>query len=158
MRDVLNKQSKTMTTDLSKQGEYLHREIDIIIQSLQHEIVGTEATHQSFLDRKEKERNSTIDEISQLIMNLKRLIDSSNVSLVSKYESRNEKFRILPANLKITFSNYQRSNIDQTKLLEQIGILPFLSIHEEIQDNKDNNVVGVPFLGETTARYSSYGC
>lgn len=104
MRDVLNKQTK-MTTDLSKQGEYLHREIDIIIQSMHSEIAGTEATHQSFLDRKEKELNSTIDEISQFIMNLKRLLDSSNVSLVSKYKSRNEKFRLLAAHIKITFSN-----------------------------------------------------
>ena len=94
-----------MTTDLSKQGEYLHREIDIIIQSMHSEIAGTEATHQSFLDRKEKELNSTIDEISQFIMNLKRLLDSSNVSLVSKYKSRNEKFRLLASHIKITFSN-----------------------------------------------------
>ena len=55
VRDVFKKQTKKMTTDLTKQGEYLHREIDIIIQSM-HLKLPTQRQHIS-LFYTEKKKN-----------------------------------------------------------------------------------------------------
>nr|XP_022300808.1 uncharacterized protein LOC111109011 [Crassostrea virginica] len=49
------------------------------------------------IDQQEDAINRTIPEITQVILDLKRLLDTSDVCLFSKYTSRTEAFRSLPA-------------------------------------------------------------
>ena len=56
-----------------------------------------DAKHIEALDRQEDAINRTIPEITQAILDLKRLLDTSDVCLVSEYTSRTEEFRNLPA-------------------------------------------------------------
>ena len=87
------KNSKKLTSDLKKQGEALHKEIDAIIQSKQTEIDVMDSKQKIALYKQENAINHTITEIKQVIQDLKSLLDTSDVCLVSKYQSRIGEFR-----------------------------------------------------------------
>nr|XP_022316870.1 uncharacterized protein LOC111120450 [Crassostrea virginica] len=82
---------------LDKQGEALHREIDIIIQGMKSEIENMEAQYIAAKDRQEDAINQTMSELTQIILNLQNLLDYNDFCLVSEYTSRTEAFRSLPA-------------------------------------------------------------
>nr|XP_022343770.1 uncharacterized protein LOC111136900 [Crassostrea virginica] len=127
------KNSKKLTTDLKKQGEALHKEIDAIIQSKQTEIDDMDSKHKTALDKQENAINHTITEIKQVIQVLKSLLDTSDVSLVSKYQSRIGEFRKLPPKLKISLPHFNALKINREQLLKQFGSLTASSIETEEQ-------------------------
>mgnify|MGYP003687669511 CR=1 FL=1 len=127
------KNSQKLTSDLKKQGEALHKEIDTIIQSKQTEIDVMDSKHKTALDKQENAINHTITEIKQVIQDLKSLLDTSDVSLVSKYQSRIGEFRKLPPNLKISLPHFNAHKINREQLLKQFGSLTALSIETEEQ-------------------------
>ncbi|XP_078312610.1 uncharacterized protein LOC111134326 [Crassostrea virginica] len=125
------KNSQKLTSDLKKQGEALHTEIDAIIQSKQTEIDVMESKHKTALDEQEDAINNTITEIKQVIQDLKSLLDTSDVSLVSKYQSRIREFRKLPPKLKIFLPYFNALKINREQLLKQFGSLTASSIETE---------------------------
>ena len=62
-----------------------YKEIDAIIQDLQNEIIKMELENQRILEKEERDINHRNSEISQTILDLKELISSRNLSLVSEY-------------------------------------------------------------------------
>ena len=84
----VTKHSQKLTTALDKQGEALHTEIDTIIQGMKSVIDDMDAQHIAAIDQQGDAINHTIPEISHVILDLKRLMDTSDVSLVSEYTSR----------------------------------------------------------------------
>ena len=96
-RENVRKHLQELTTVLDKQGESLHKEIDSIIHKMKLEIDSMDAQHIAAIDRQEEAINHTIPEMTQVILDLKRLLDTSDVFLVSEYTSRTEEFRSLPA-------------------------------------------------------------
>ena len=127
------KNSRKLTTDLKKQEEALHKEINAIIQSKQTEIDVMDSKHKTALDKQEDEINHTITEIKQVIQDLKSLLDTSDVSLVSRYQSRIGEFRQLPPKLKISLPQLKTRKINREDLLKQFGSLTALSIEAEEQ-------------------------
>nr|XP_022336302.1 uncharacterized protein LOC111132776 [Crassostrea virginica] len=127
------KNSQKLTSDLKKQGEALHKEIDAIIQSKQTEIDVMKSKHKTALDKQENALNHTITEIKQVIRDLKSLLDTSDVSLVSKYQSRIGEFRKLPPKLKISLPQLKTQKINREDLLKQFGSLTASSIETEEQ-------------------------
>ena len=103
--------SQKLKSDLKKQGEAFHKEIDAIIQSKQTEIDVMDSKHKTALDKQEDAINHTITEIKQVIQDLKILLDTSDVSLVSKYQSRIREFRKLPSKLKISLPQLKTQKI-----------------------------------------------
>ena len=55
-----------------------------------------DSKHQAVLNKQEYAINSTLTGMKQVIQDLKSSLDTYNVSLVFKYQSRIEEFRILP--------------------------------------------------------------
>ena len=88
-----NNHSQKLTAELNKQGEALHREINTIIQRKQSEIDDMNAQHLASIEKQEFEIIKTIIDIKQGILNLKCLLETSDVSHTSKYKSRNGEFR-----------------------------------------------------------------
>ena len=127
------KNSQKLTSDLKKQGEALHKEIDAIIQGKQTEIDVMDSKHKIALDEQEDAINHIITEIKQVIQGLKSLLDTNDVSLVSKYQSRIVEFRKLPPKLKISLPQLKTQNIIGEELLKQFGSLTALSIETEGQ-------------------------
>nr|XP_022304125.1 E3 ubiquitin-protein ligase TRIM36-like [Crassostrea virginica]XP_022304126.1 E3 ubiquitin-protein ligase TRIM36-like [Crassostrea virginica] len=128
-----HKHSQKLTSELNKQGEALHREIHTIIQRKQAEIDNINAQHLAAIEKQEAVINKALREIKQVIVHLKSLLETSDVSHVSKYKSRNGDFRELPLKLKISLPNFQPQRIDTEQLLKQFGSLSPSSIETKEQ-------------------------
>ncbi|XP_078331292.1 uncharacterized protein LOC144625095 [Crassostrea virginica] len=127
-RADVNKRSQKLTTALDKQGEALHTEIDTIIQGMKSEIDDIDAQHKAAIDQQEVAINHTIPEITQAILDLKRLLDTSDVCLVYEYTSRTEEFRSLPAQFQVTLPTFTPQEINREQIHQQIGSLSELAI------------------------------
>ena len=127
-RDDVNKRSQKLKTALEKQGETLHTEIDTIFQGMKSEIDKMDAQHIAALDRQEDAINRTIPKITQVILDMKRLLDTRDVCLVSGYTSRTEEFRSLPAQFQVTLSTFTPQEINREQIHQQIGSLSELAI------------------------------
>ncbi|XP_022317018.2 uncharacterized protein LOC111120519 [Crassostrea virginica] len=127
-RADVNKRSQKLTTALDKQREALHTEIDTIIQGMKSEIDDMDAQHIAAIDQQEDAINHTIPEITQAILDLKRLLDTSDVCLVSEYTSRTEEFRGFPAWFHVTLPTFTPQEINREQIHQQIGSLSELAI------------------------------
>uniref|UniRef100_A0A8B8DGL1 Tripartite motif-containing protein 3-like n=1 Tax=Crassostrea virginica TaxID=6565 RepID=A0A8B8DGL1_CRAVI len=127
-RSDVNKRSQKLTAALDKQGEALHTEINTIIQGMKSDIDDMDAQHIAALGRQEDVINHTIPEITQVILDLKRLLDTSDVFLVSEYTSRIEEFRNLPAQFQVTLPTFTPQEINKEQIHRQIGSMSKLAI------------------------------
>nr|XP_022308232.1 uncharacterized protein LOC111114241 [Crassostrea virginica] len=107
-------------SELNKQGEALHKEINTIKPLVA-------------IEKQEAVINKALNEIKQVIVHLKGLLETSDIGHVSKYKSRNRDFRKLPPKLRISLPNFQPQRIDTQQLLKQFGPLSSLSIETEEQ-------------------------
>ena len=127
------KNSQKLTAELKKHGKALHKEIDMIIENKQTVIDVLSREHNAALDKQEIEINHTITEMKRVIQDLKSLLDTFNISLVSKYQSRIEDFRKLPSKLNLSLPNFQPVKINREQLVKQFGSFTPLYIETEEQ-------------------------
>nr|XP_022301632.1 uncharacterized protein LOC111109702 [Crassostrea virginica] len=122
-RGHVKKRSQKLKTALDKQRKALHTEIHTIVQVMKSEIDDMDAQHIAAIDQQEDKINHNIAEITQDILDLKRLLGTNDVCLVSKYNSRTEELRILPAQFQVTLPNFTPQEINREQIHQQIGFL-----------------------------------
>nr|XP_022299120.1 uncharacterized protein LOC111107948 [Crassostrea virginica] len=95
---------------------------------MKSEIDDMDAQHIAAIDQQEVAINKTSTEIKKVILDLKRLLDTSDVCLVSEYTSRTEEFRSLPAQFQVTLPTFTPQKINREQIHQQIGSLSKLVI------------------------------
>ncbi|XP_078320240.1 uncharacterized protein LOC144621293 [Crassostrea virginica] len=141
------KHSKKLITAVKMHGKALHTEIDIIVKRMETEINDIEAQHQTALDKQENAINHTIRQITQTIQDLKNLLETRDVSLVSGYKSRIRKFRKLPPNLNVIPTNFNPVKINNEQLLKQFGTLsPIPEVRKHSMQRNESSSQARPFL------------
>ncbi|XP_078330841.1 uncharacterized protein LOC144624759 [Crassostrea virginica] len=115
--------SQALKANLNEQGRRLHREIDKCIKEMQTEIDDMDAQNFTAIEKHTSVINSTIDKISKSIQDLKKLLDSNDISLISKYKSRNEDYRKLPPELRVSSFKFEPRKIKNEKIRELFGCM-----------------------------------
>ncbi|XP_056001679.1 tripartite motif-containing protein 66-like [Ostrea edulis] len=123
-----------LTTATDQQGEIWHREITTIVNQRKAYIVEMETKHMAALDKSTDEITHVFTELKQIILNLKALLESNDISLISTYESRNNEFRKLPHKVRVTLPSFSPQIINTDQLREMFGCLSSLSINKEEHD------------------------
>lgn len=124
----LGENYQQLTTSLSKRGREWRSMIDNIIKGLQSDINEIESKHLTVLNKHEDEITYRISEITQIIVDLKKLLDSNDIHHVNTYKSRNADFKILPPKLVVSIPRFSFQKIDREKLFKQFGSLTAFSI------------------------------
>lgn len=122
-RANLKRNTAKCISSIIEHGEVWHREIDNIIRNLKSDIEKTESEHMVFLKKQEEKIYHFISKMKQTIAELKKLKDFQEVNLLSKYKSRNEKFKITPTTLSFTLPSFSSQRIDSEQLSHQFGSL-----------------------------------
>lgn len=128
---LLVENSKDFTTTLNKQREIWYNEIDIIIKNLKSEFDEIESKDTMALNSQEDEITRLIDEVTQSIACVKKLLASNDISLVFEYKSRNAEFRKLPPKLVYSLPKFMPQRINSERINELFGHLEAASTNSE---------------------------
>lgn len=108
-----------LTKDLDEQGKVWKGEIDHIIQILTTYRDEFDSKHMAFLRRQEDKISRKVSKVTEFILDLKELQNSSNVYRVSTYKSRNNEFKRLPTLHKISLLRSSAHEITKEQLHQQ---------------------------------------
>jgi hypothetical protein len=135
-----------LTTVLDQQGEVWHQQITTIVNQRKSDIAEMKTKHTAALDKNAYEITQSVTELKKIIVNLKSILDSNDISQISAYNSRNDEFRRLPLKVRITLPSFSPQKIDTDRLREMFGSLSSLSINTELDDTMTSAEVVSPSL------------
>ncbi|XP_052683787.1 uncharacterized protein LOC128164095 [Crassostrea angulata] len=134
--------SQKLTINLNKQRETWQKEIDTIISNLKSNAKEMETKQLGLLKNQEDNISRTICEITQNIVDLKKLLDSKDMCLlVHEYKSRNAEFRKFPPQCKVSLPIFSPHPIDTEQVQKQFGTL---SSKEHVYDNEGTDSGAIP--------------
>ncbi|XP_048742773.2 E3 ubiquitin-protein ligase TRIM71-like [Ostrea edulis] len=122
---------RKLTTATDQQGEILHQEITAIVNQRKSEIEEMKTKHMAALEKHTGEITHSITELKQIILNLKTILKSNDISLISTYKSRNNELRRLPPQVRVMLPSFSPQKIKTDQLHEMFGSLSPLSISTE---------------------------
>ncbi|XP_056002876.1 uncharacterized protein LOC125662256 [Ostrea edulis] len=117
-----------MTTAADQQGDVWHREVNAIVSQRKSDIEETKTKHMALLEKHSNEITHRMTEIKQVILEMKNILGTNDISLTSTYKSRNDEFNKLPSKIKVTLPSLSTPTINTEKLNEMFGSLSSLSV------------------------------
>ncbi|XP_062572755.1 uncharacterized protein LOC134234718 [Saccostrea cucullata] len=144
----LEKHYDKLTTAVTKQGEDWHREINIIVNKQKSEIDEMKTRHLAALNKQENGIKQITSDVKQSIFDLKKILDSDDVSLASTYKSKNAEFRRLPPKVSVSLPSFFLHQINTELLHQMFGSLSALSVttDEHGYTMKTPEAVSCPFV------------
>nr|XP_022296605.1 uncharacterized protein LOC111106282 [Crassostrea virginica] len=123
---------KKLTTEMSKQREEIHREVDMAINQMEKEIGEIKVKHRSILQKHLDEIKQLQSLMQQTLNALNEIEESNEVSSAIHYSSKNEQFSKLPPKVDVSMPKFIRKQIKKEELSSLIGKLtPLSTILEE---------------------------
>lgn len=113
---------KNLSKTLDKQGEHLHREVDNVIKELKNEVDEMTRTYLMDVNKQAENIKCSLSEITQIISDVKKLLNSNDVSHVSSYKSNIDKFKLFLPKLKVPFLSLSSQKINKQQILNQFGL------------------------------------
>ncbi|XP_062570091.1 uncharacterized protein LOC134232163 [Saccostrea cucullata] len=127
----LEKHYEKLTTAVTKQGEHIHKEINIIVDKRKTEIIEMKFKHLAALHKHENDITHNTSDIKQSIIELRKILDSNDVSLTLAYKSRNAEFRSLPPKFNVSIPSFSPHQINTEQFHQMFGSLSALFITTE---------------------------
>ncbi|XP_065937738.1 uncharacterized protein [Magallana gigas] len=117
-----------ITTEISKQGEEWHREINTIISRMKTEINEVKMKHRDVLQKQLDEIRKTESLIKQTLQTLRDIQESTEVFRTIEYRSGVRDFSKLPQMVQVSLPTFIPKQIDHERLYSSFGHLKPLSI------------------------------
>lgn len=144
-KDQLNQYSENLMRDLVKLEGDWNRKMQTFFEKLKSDIVKNHNKHSFVLTKEQFETTSKVSEIKEAIGELRVLLDSNDVGLVTGYKSKISEFRKLPPKFKIRFPPTSFPKIDFKDIYKSFH---FLSSSFIITEERDCSVEN-PKVGST---------
>lgn len=128
----LDKEYEKLTTEIPKQGDLWHSEIDIIINKMKVEIGEIKVKHKDILQKHMNNIKQTQSLIKRTIIALEEFEKSNEVYSIIKYSSKIREFRKVLPKIKVSLPTFIPTQIDGTKLYSLFGhITPLSTVTEK---------------------------
>ena len=133
-----------LTTDVDRQGEKLHDEVDIFINKRKIKISKMKNRHLATLDEQKEEVLSLISELEQSMKHINEMLDTNEVWKVSEYKSKNTSTDVekLPSQIQLSLPEISSQEIISEKFCKMFSYLLPLSLLKNEKDREEENVVG----------------
>uniref|UniRef100_K1PGQ6 3'-phosphate/5'-hydroxy nucleic acid ligase n=1 Tax=Magallana gigas TaxID=29159 RepID=K1PGQ6_MAGGI len=122
---------QNLATEISKQGEQWHREIDIIINKMKTEIGEIKERHRHILQKHLEEIKQIQSLINKTLLAMSEIKESREVTPTIEYSSKTREFSKLPPKVKVTLPTFISKPIDREKLYSLFGQISPLSTDTE---------------------------
>nr|XP_034305027.1 uncharacterized protein LOC109620411 [Crassostrea gigas] len=121
-----------LTSEMSKQGEQWHREIDIVINKMKTEISEIKEKHRDILQKHLNEIKHIQSLIKETLQTIRKMEKSTEVSSTIEYSSKIREFSKLPPKVQVSLPTFIPNPIDREKLYSLFGkITPLSTATEE---------------------------
>ncbi|XP_062621753.1 uncharacterized protein LOC134283311 [Saccostrea cucullata] len=120
-----------LATAVSKQEEIVQHKIHSIAKEHISNIHEMKNKHRAALNNQEKEIKHITSDVKHNMLELKKILDSDDVSLISEYNSRNSEFRCLPPKVNVLPPRFSTHWISREELHVMFGFLSTLCITKE---------------------------
>jgi hypothetical protein len=156
-KDKLETHYGELLAAVTKHGEKWHQEIDNQVSRRKSDIEDMKMKHMAILTEQGDEIKQNISELNQLILDIKKILDSNDISSALVYKSMNDRFRSIPKIVKVSLPTFTSGMVDAGHISEKFGCLSELSIKTE----EDANILPVKRLLDKpqiiATIYTSYG-
>ncbi|XP_022300492.2 uncharacterized protein LOC111108731 [Crassostrea virginica] len=123
----LDGEYKKLTTEISKQREEIHREIDNAINQMEVEIGEIKLKHHTILKKHLDEIKQLQSLMQQTLLALNEIEETNEVSKIINYSSKNEEFSKLPPKVHVLMPKFIPKQRNKEELCSLIGKLTPLS-------------------------------
>nr|XP_022299154.1 uncharacterized protein LOC111107985 isoform X1 [Crassostrea virginica] len=137
----LDVEYKKLKTELSKQREEIHREVDNAVIQMEKEIDEIKVKHYSILQKHLDEIKQLQSLMQQPLHALNEMEESNEVSSIIQYSSKNEEFRKQPPKVHLSMPTFIPKQTEREELCRLIGKLTSLStaLEERVYTAKKPN-------------------